>query len=345
MATWDPTALPTLPGLYVNFVEAAAAAIAGGQRGTVALGIKTYSGTAALKTFYEVTTETEAIALFGEANIGPVTLALAGGAAKVLVYTLPASPVTADYAAMRTAFDTQEFNVFVAQEYSVAEQAASKTWVIANRNDGKNFMLVIGGDATTDANSTTGNSRSTLNDDDYIVNLITGAVIDGVTSASSVYAPFIAGLIAGKGINESITYAPTSANDVSPRLTKSLQTAALAAGSLVLINDGVRVKVLQGVTTSGKKIREIRARQAIIEDITRTANDSYIGKVQNNADGRAALIAAITKYLETLEDNGVLEGPVVILDPQNPPVGDAVFLAVSYVPTDSMERIFLTINV
>jgi hypothetical protein len=343
--TWIPTSLPIRPGVYINFVEAAAAAITGGERGVVALGLSTYSGTATVGKYYEVETLAAADTLFGAANTLPISFALQGGASSVIVYTLPASPVAGDYTAMRAGFDTQFFNVFVAQVYNVTEQAALKTWLTTNRTDGKQFMLVIGGDATTDADPTVGNTRSTLNADNAIVNVINGAIVNGVSYTSSAYAPFIAGLIAGTNINGSITYAATTASDVTKRLSNTQTNAALTAGSLVLTNDGKRVKIEQGVVTSGKKIRATRARQAIIDDIATTADESFIGRLQNNADGRAALIASVTKYLETLEDNGVLEAPIVTLDPNNPPVGDKVFLAVSYVEIDSMERIFFTINV
>ncbi|ANY67736.1 phage tail sheath protein [Paenibacillus sp. BIHB 4019] len=343
--TWIPTSLPTRPGVYINFVQAAVAAITGGERGVVALSLSTYAGTAVEERYYEVETVADAEALFGVDNIGPITLAFQGGAASVLVYTLPDEAVTADYTAMRAGFDTQFFNVFVAHEYDVTEQAALKTWTIANRADGKQYALVIGGDATTDADPALGNARSLLNEDDYIVNVINGAVIGDTSYSSSEYAPFIAGLIAGTAINASITYATTTANDVTKRLSNAQTNAALAAGSLVLTNDGKRVKIEQGITTSGAKIRSIRARQAVIDDIQTTANESYIGKLPNDDDGRAALIASVTKYLETLADNGVLSDPVVALDPNNPSTGDKVFLAISYVEIDSMERIFMTINV
>ncbi|WP_337102330.1 phage tail sheath subtilisin-like domain-containing protein [Paenibacillus sp. YIM B09110] len=343
--TWNPTSLPDRPGIYINFVQAAVAAITGGERGVVALALETYSGTATAEKYYEVETADVATTLFGTANIGPITLAFQGGASRVIAYTLPATPDAADYTAMRTGFDTQFFNVFVAFDYDTTQHAALKTWVIGNRTDGKHFTLVIGGDATTDADPAAGNTRTTLNDDDYIVNLINGGIVGSTPYSSSEYAPFIAGLIAGTAINESITYAATNATDVTKRLTNAQTNTALQAGSLVLTNDGRRVKVEQGITTSGAKIRSIRARQAIATDIAETASESYIGKLQNNADGRATLIAAVTKYLETLAQNSVLEAPIVTLDPNYPPSGDKVFLAVSYVETDSMERIFFTINV
>lgn len=345
--SWDPTALPIRPGLYINFKEAAAAQIKGGARGIVAIPIKAFAGgTATAKTFYTVENETDATALFGAANIQSIKFALQGGAKEVLVYTLPASAAAADYADMRLAFDTRPFNVFVFDgEFSASEQAAAKTWVAASRSDGKHFVVVIGGNATTDADPTQGNARSTLNADDYIVNLISGVTIDGTAYDSSKFAPWVAGLIAGTPINRSVTYAQAPANDVTKRLTNSQVKAALQAGSLVLVHDGEKVKVEQGLVTSKKKIRSMRARQAVSTDVTKTAADAYIGKIDNNADGQAALISAVKAYLETLEASNVLTDLAVGLDPQFPSVGDSVFLLISYREVDSMERIFLTINV
>lgn len=345
-AQWDPTALPTRPGIYINFKEAAAAAIRGGARGTVAIPLLTYTGSAAAKTFYTVSTESEALELFGASNVDSILLALQGGAKEVLVYTMPATPAVKDYADMRDAFDTRQFNVFAFDgEFNATEQANTKTWVARNREEGKHFLVVIGGDAAADGNPVTGNARSTLNKDDYIVNLIEGGVVGAEVYTSAQYAPYIAGLIAGTPINESVTYRVAPLEDVTKRLSNAQITTALAAGSLVLTHDGEKVKIEQGIVTSGKKIRSIRARQAIATDVARTAADSYIGRLNNNADGQATLMVAIKAYLETLENAGVLLAPVVALDPQRPSVGDSVFLTVSYVEVDSIERIFLTINI
>lgn len=344
--SWDPTALPVQPGIYINFKQAAAAQINGGARGIVAIPLLTYANTATAKTFYTVENEKEATDLFGIANIESILLALQGGAKEVLVYTMPATPVAQDYVDMRDAFDTRGFNVFVFDgEYDVEQHAAIKTWVKRNRDEGKHFIAVIGGDETTDADPTAGNARTTLNSDDYIVNVTVGGVVGNTTYTSSEFAPFIAGDIAGTPINESITFDPMPLEDVNKRMTNAQINAAIVAGSLVLVHDGVKVKIVSGLTTSGKKIRSIRARQAIATDISRTAADNYIGKLNNNADGQATLIVAIKAYLETLEADGVLTTPFVALDPMRPSVGDSVFLVISYVETDSIERIFLTINI
>ncbi|MGO4542693.1 phage tail sheath subtilisin-like domain-containing protein [Paenibacillus sp. 2TAB19] len=349
--TWDPISLPVRPGLYINFVEAAAAQIKGGARGVVALPLFEYEGTAIAGQFYTVEKEIEAIQLFGADAVEPISLVLQGGAKEVLVYTVPAiagdTVSAAEYAGIRDAFSTRQFNVFVYPELlSADERSAAQLWCKDSREDeGKHFITVFGGSLTDDSSIDTGNQRSVDLADDYVVNLVTGAVINGGTYSSASYAPYIAGLIAGTAINKSITYSPVRANDVNKRLKNSEINRSLQQGSLVLVHDGEKVKVEQGLVTSGRKIRAIRARQAIATDIPKAAAESYIGKLDNNADGQAALIAAVKAYLERLELNNVLTDIAVTLDPERKSEGDTVYLLIGFTEIDSMERILLTIRV
>src|SRR5690554_4845287 len=354
---WDATSLPVRPGLYVNFRDAALASISGGSRGTVAIPIFTYTGgTAESGKFYTVENVTDGIDLVGNANATPITRVLEGGAKEVLVYAVPELIIPEDasvqYANLRDAYSVQDFNVFVYPTViDDLEQTATKAWVANCRKEGKHFIYVAGGDAESDADITEGNARSVLLKDEYIVNLVTGVVLaDGTEVQSADYAPYIAGLIAGTPINKSITYAELPVADVTKRLKNSEIKAALTSGSLVIVKDGNRVIIEQGITTNSDetergKIRKTRARQAIATDIPRTARERYIGKVDNNPAGQAALISAIKLYLETMENNNVLTEPTVALDELRPPVGDSVFLKVGYTEVDSMERIFLTIAI
>ncbi|WP_102271305.1 phage tail sheath subtilisin-like domain-containing protein [Cytobacillus massiliigabonensis] len=352
---WDPTSLPIRPGLYINFVEAALAQITGGARGVVAIPLFEY-GTAPAGKFTTIETEKQATDLLGTSHNDAVLRALAGGAKEVLVYTVP--EISAGYTAeqqfidLRDAFEARPFNIFVYPgEISPTEQDATLAWCQRNREEGKHFMVVFGGTAVEDQDPTVGNARSIRLADLYAVNLITGVVLaDGSELTSAEYSTYIAGLIAGTPINKSITYTDLPVADVTKRLRNSEINAALTSGSLVLVHDGRKVKVEQGIVTESNaskrgKIRIIRARQAISTDVPATACDNYVGKIDNNEDGQMALINAIKAYLEQLEINNVLIAPIVTLDPQRPSVGDSVFLAISYVEVDSMERIFLTINV
>lgn len=360
--TWDPISLPIRPGLYLNFVEAALAAIAGGPRGIVGTPVYNYGGTAEAGKFYTIEDEDYAVELFGANNAKQVLRILAGGAKEVLAYAVPDlesydgvdddEKLATQYIDIRDQFEARLFNVFVYPDViAPLEVDATVTWTKRNREEGKHFMYVIGGTADEDKDPTVGNARSVRCKDDYVVNLINGGVdSEGTEVYSGVYASYIAGLIAGTPINKSITYAELPLADVNRHMKNSEVVTALTSGSLVIVNDGKKIKIEQGVVTNSDstkrgKIRIMRARQAVATDIPTTARDRYIGKIDNNPAGQVALIAAIKSYLETLEINNVLMTPAVTLDPKRPSVGDCVFLAVSYVEVDSMERIFLTINV
>lgn len=349
---WSPISLPVRPGLYINFTEAAAAQIKGGARGTVALPLFQYAD-AEEKSFYTIEKVSEAIELFGASFVEPIKLILQGGAKEVLVYTVPkgtggtAGTSSETFTAIREAFSSRHFNVFVYPgAVSEEEQKETQLWCRDSREDeGKHFIAVIGGSGEEDLTPATGNERSVTLSDDYVVNLITGVQLNASTFSSAAYAPYIAGLIAGTAINKSITYAPVYATDVTKRLKNSEVVASLQKGSLVLVHDGEKVKVEQGLVTSGKKIRAIRARQAIASDIPKAASESYIGKLDNNADGQAALISAVKAYLERLELNNVLTDIVVTLDPDRKSEGDTVYLQIAFTEIDSMERILLSIKV
>ncbi|MEH6943719.1 phage tail sheath subtilisin-like domain-containing protein [Bacillus sp. JJ722] len=354
--TWDTTSLPIRPGIYINFVEAAIAQITGGARGIVGIPVFNYDTTATAGKFYTFENEKEATDVLGGANNDAVLRVLQGGAKEVLVYAVPAQQVPEtneqQFIDLRDAFEARPFNVFVyPNEVSASEQDNTLAWCKRNREDGKHFTVVFGGTAAEDQNPEDGNARSIRLADLYAVNLTTGVVLsDGIELSSGEFSSYIAGLIAGTPINKSITYSQIPVVDVTRRLKNSEIKTALTSGSLVLVHDGRKVKVEQGIVTKSDeqkrgKIRTTRARQAVATDIAETACDNYIGKIDNNPDGQAALISAVKAYLETLENNNVLMKPVVTLDPQRKSEGDSVFLLVSYTEVDSMERIFLTINV
>lgn len=351
--TWDPTTLEDRAGLYINFVQAAAAQVRGGSRGIVAVPLVNYKAGVVAGSFTTVTSEADAITLFGATNVTAIKLALQGGAKEVLVYALPkidaSNPEATVYAAARAAFEARPFNVFVYDGVvSTTEQDAGLAWAKANRDEGKHYSIVFGCSVPADdQDPTVGDARSVRLADDYAVNLINGVTVGGVTYNSAQYAAYIAGLIAGTALNKSVTYAAIPVDDVTRRARPTEIRASLAKGSLVLVHDGEKVKIERGIATSKAKIRKVRAEQAIASDITKTGADSYIGKLDNNEDGQKALIAAIRKYLDDLALSNVLvKGSISVdLDPDRVSSGDRVFLVVGFVEVDSMEEIYLSINV
>ncbi|MFT4413189.1 phage tail sheath subtilisin-like domain-containing protein [Fredinandcohnia humi] len=349
---WTPTESKVRPGLYINFVSAAVAQIQGGARGVVAIALKNYGANVSAKEFHLIESEKQAVDLFGADNIKSIKLALQGGAKEVLVYTLPVidgTTVTEDtaYTEAFDELDTRPFNVFVFDgEVADAAQDKALTWAIRNKSEGKHFMVVFGGNATADLDPAVGNARSIRLAEEYAVNLINGVILNGEPLSSAQFSPYIAGLIAGTPINKSITYAQIRVDDVTKRMTNAQIKEALTKGSLVLVHDGEKVKIERGICTDKKKIRTIRARQAISTDITKTAADSYIGKIDNNVDGQKALISAIKAYLERLAVANVVTNEIVVdLDPNFESIGDKVYLFIKVTEVDSMEEIYLTIQV
>ncbi|MGM1023550.1 MAG: phage tail sheath subtilisin-like domain-containing protein [Bacillota bacterium] len=298
-------------------------------------------------------TEKQAQDLFGASNVKSISRAFLGGAKEVLVYTLP--PIDNDhpedvvYATAREAFEARPFNVFVYDGMvSAAEQDSGLAWTKRNREEGKHFTIVFGClNANDDLTPSIGDARSVKLSDKYAINLISGVVLNGVEINSAEFSPYIAGLVAGTAINKSTTYAQIKVDDVTYRARNSEIKASLKKGSFILVHDGEKVKVERGITTDLSKIRKVRAEQFIATDITKTGSDYYIGKLDNNDDGQKALIGAIKAYLENLANNNVLvlSSIVVELDPEHESKGDQVFLRIAFVEVDSMEQIFLSINV
>lgn len=347
---WDEAEEPIRPGLYINFEKAAEAQVLSGARGIIAIPLKTYGIKVSEKDVIEVKSVPEAEDKFGKANVKSIKLAFEGGAKEVLAYALPeidGSTVTEAiaYDGARDAFEARQFNVFVFDgEVSAEEQASTVAWLKRNRNEKKHFTFVTGGSASDDLDSTLGNARTASLKDDYVVNIITGAVEGSTTYSSGEYAAYIAGLVAGTPVNKAITYAKVSANDVTLRLRNAEIETALKAGSLVLVHDGTKVIVEQGLTTSGEKLRKVRARQAIATDLEKMSRDHYIGKIDNNPAGQATLVSAYKLYLETLANENVLSNPDVAISETKPSVGDKVYVDIAYTEMDSMERILMTIN-
>ncbi|MFW5436562.1 phage tail sheath family protein [Paenibacillus apiarius] len=273
-----------------------------------------------------------------------------------------------DYIAATEAFEGQEFHVLTLDGIAdPALRASIVAWVKRVRSEGKGIMATLGGTAADDkANDAVAkaNTRSAACNHEGVVNVGSGAVLAGKEYSSAQVAAWAAGLIAGQSISESTTYAVSPFDDVTRRWTRSEQEQAVRSGVFLLIHDGRQVKVLRGVSTlatlkegqnnAWKKIRTIRVLDQINADLQRAAEDNYIGKVNNTAEGRLALIGACKDYMRTMAQSSVIEGTGydVILDPayygsapSRKPEPDQVFLQWNARLTDVMEQIFGTFYV
>ena len=130
------------------------------------------------------------------------------------------------------------------------------------------------------------------------------------------YCARFAGIFAGIPMGMSATYAPlTELTAVTPRSTQE-QAAAIKAGKLILIHDGVKAKIARGVNSlttipaTGKadwsKIKIVEGMDLLTYYLRTTIQDQYVGRYANTYDNKCVLVTAIQTFLAELEGQGVL---------------------------------------
>lgn len=136
------------------------------------------------------------------------------------------------------------------------------------------------------------------------------------TYTAAEFASRIAGILAGIPMGMSCTYAPLPELTAVTARSETEQAAAVNAGKLILIHDGVKAKIARGINSlttipdDGKadwsKIKIVEGMDLITYYLRTTIQDEYIGKYANTYDNKCVLVTAITEYLVYLEGAGVL---------------------------------------
>jgi hypothetical protein len=334
-----------LPGAYINFLTNAALSITPGDRGTVVLLQEMSVGVAG--DIYTVTTS---------ANDYPTGITTADkrlvnetlkGAKIVLVYNLGTGHTAGALDTALAALKTVNFNTlcypYDGTDY-VANKSAIVTWIEALRSDdGVKAQVIL-------ANQTA--------DDESVVNVTNGVVLsDGTTLTPAQTTAWVAGITAGAGINQSNTGKIYSgAVDVSPRMTKSEMEAAITAGKFIFKVDSAQnvtavydINSLTSTTVDKgevfKKNRVIRTIDGINSDIVEIFESNYIGKINNSNDGRAILRSSLIDYFKELQRLSAIQN--FTADDVKASTGtdrDAVVIDCYVQPVDSVEKIYITVN-
>lgn len=293
-----------LPNININFSTAAATALERSKNGIVAIILKDANGTGA----YTLTKSTQIasqLGTIGANNQKYVERAFIGYVdtpKKVIVYVLATTEENLSEALQY--FENVQFDYLVGPpDCSTTEATEISTWIKSQRAEGFTPKAVLPNMAA---------------DSEGIINFTTtGIKVDGIIHTTAEYCSRIAGLIAGTPMTISCTYAPLPEVSMVDKLSKNDIDTAIDAGKFVVFSDGEKVKVGRGVNslqttteTKGeafKKIKIVEAVDMIRSDISKTAEDSYIGKYSNNYDNKCLLISAIKGYFKGLENDGVLE--------------------------------------
>lgn len=192
-----------------------------------------------------------------------------------------------------------------------------------------------------------------------VISVKNGVILsDGTTLTAAQATAWAAAATAGAEMNESLTYqAYDDAVDVGTRYTNSQIEAALLAGEFVFTLSNGRPVVEQDINTltsftptkpkSFSKNRVIRVLDGIANDFKRIFSLYYIGKVNNNADGRALFWNECVTYLNTLQGIAAIQNfnaqtDVIVLPGDDV---DSVYSEVNIQPVDSIEKIYMKVKV
>lgn len=196
-------------------------------------------------------------------------------------------------------------------------------------------------------------------DSRFVINLASGVILeDGTELSPQETVWWLAGAEAGAQYYQSLSYASyPGAVDVSARLTGSQIDAGILSGNIILSEEFGKVRVETDINTLTtftpdigevfKKNRTMRSCNNLANDIYREFHQNYLGKVNNNDEGRALFQSAILSYLLTMyskgalrqrpagEDVEVLQGDAI----------DSIVINLALYLADAVEKIYMTVTV
>lgn len=334
-----------LPGAYINFKTNTPLSIQVGDRGIVVILKELSVGN--LGEIYEITATTDEYPEgIGEAEKMLVNEALKC-ARTVLLYNLG---IDHDSTALVDALNklrTIQFNT-IAYPYTGASYDPNKitiaNWIRTMREE--EGIKVQGVLANYEAN------------DEAIINVVQGIELtDGTSLGVHEVTAYVAGITAGANINKSNTGQKyIGAIDVIPRMTKTEMEAAITSGKFIFKVDSAQnvtivydINSLTDITVEkGKqftKNRVIRTLDGINNDIVNIFESNYIGKVNNNEDGRSLLRSTLIDYFNELQNLNAIQNftaeDVLITEGND---NDSVIIDCNIQPVDSVEKMYITVN-
>ena len=245
------------------------------------------------------------------------------------------------------AVDQQLWNTMAIPSTESTVKEAALSYIKSKREDtGRKCQIVL-------CDYPSANYEGVISVDQGYVNLLAEEITPEMFTAT------VAGMTASAQINQSNTFRQLTGADriINPIKEQDVE-AALKAGKFVLTRrqDG-GIVVEQDINTfhtftpykgyEFSKNRVVRVLDDIGNQILTRFENAYIGKVDNNANGRAVLRADIVSYLGELQTLGAIQN----LDSEKDvTVGqgsavDAVVADVWVQPVDAMEKLYLQVYV
>lgn len=257
-----------------------------------------------------------------------------------------------DYADAFVLLERKFFDVVAVDSEDVGVHASLQSFVKRMLSEGGGRIIGVVGEPTSIPFATRKTNARSYNDFAivYVGNGFetTTGPLEGAKAAARV-----AGVIASSAYNASLTHVPiTGSIGVVGELTNTQYKEAIQSGMLTFslnperlaqIDYGINTKVtlLADEDEGWKKIRRTRTRFELIDRVVLTLHP-YLGKWNNNEDGRAFVITIANGIIQTMIREGGLESGQLIVDPANPPQGDSAwFQFTDLVDLDSIEKLYM----
>lgn len=270
-------------------------------------------------------------------GLADFTVTLSGG--------VDPTAATADDAAFLTAIEPYTFDILAYDGNNETSIDAYSSFIKRmNESIGRKCQLVVG-------------NVSGLNSK-YIISARNGVVLgDGTELSDSQVVWWLAGAEAGALYYQSLTYAqyPTAVA-ANPKLSDAQVETAIGSGQIAFIDDWDIVRICTDINTKTtvtategaefKKNRVMRVIMQFCNDCYRNFAENFIGKVDNNAEGRSLLRAWVIGYLNDMMANGGIQNftadDVEVLPGE---AIDAVIINITIMPVDAVERIYVSVTV
>lgn len=342
--TWE-SQNKVIPGAYINVRTNEPLRITPGERGTVMMLFELSVGTDGQ--IYNVTAQESDLPAAATAEDKKLIAEALKKAQTIKVYKLPATHTQENVETALKAIKTEKWDV-LCYPYDRKGDDAVKG-IIAT------FVKDMTDDEGVKIQAVLANYAG---DYEGIINVVQGIILSGNEKlTASQTTAWVAGVTAGATMytsNTGMLY--EGAVDVVPRMTKTEMETAIKGGKFIFKVDSSQnvtvvydINSLTTVTIDKSQIftknRVIRTVYGIANDVASIFESNYVGKVNNTEDGRSLLKAALVDYCNTLQTMGAVQD----FDSDDITISagdaiDAVVVTVAIQPVDSIEKIYITVN-
>ncbi|WP_270786773.1 phage tail sheath family protein [Enterococcus lactis] len=276
------------------------------------------------------------ITFAGEGDLTAFSVTLEGG-------TNTAATVN-DYMTYFSKIQVFDFNTMALPVSDEAIKTAGAAFIKRMRDEeGKKSQLVLAGYNA---------------DHEAVINVKNGVILANGTQLSAEQATaWVAGAAASAGVATSLTYKKyDGAVDVTQRFLNSEIIEALQKGEFLFTEKRGEAVIEQDInslhtftTDKGKdfsKNRVLRVLDDIANNTKKTFEDNYIGKVNNDQDGREMFKADRITYFDALQAAGAITNfaadDVEVIAGE---AKDSILMNVAVQPVDAMEKLYMTVQV